>query len=471
MKKIISFFLALLVFTNTLYAGIGDAIDDFVDSNNILSNISEPRSFKVGNRMGYFGGSASIRIDTSMPPLASFNPPDLRVSCSGLDFNAGFISILNLDMIEQLLQQGGASLTWGLLIGLGYSLPTVSHVFEQIQKYVRMIQQLSGNLCALGKNIGQSIATTIQEGYKQDKSAREIASGAKGTFVETISDFWNNPDDYSKRTRGNIVYDAVVDAGMSADYAYLAMSLFGTMEWFPGDGSCNINEPEKADITVSVKPPLVKNIEDFKKYIYGGEIQRYSCGNACAVAGFVNSSCNNISVVNDSNYSGIKNKFYSSIKNVVQKIANGEIISSSDYEVVALKAIPNSADLFMYLATNYIKDPDLTLLQIDVISEYYAWWIIEALSIYADRAVNMNVSTILSKHNTPNEATKQYNQLVSQLTTLRGDIHKYFEKTRQELINFMNNIETFDKLRKQKSLQVGDFVTGKFNQSLSKFSF
>jgi hypothetical protein len=472
MKKVVTFFLIISIFVNTVYAGVGDALDDFIGSNsNILSNVSDPRAFKVGNRMGVFGGSASIRIDNSLPPLVSFRQPELRVSCSGLDFNAGFLSILNIDMIQKLLEQGGTSLVWGLMIGLSYSLPTVANVFEKIQKIVRLVQQLSGNICNLSMQIGQNIAESITEGYKHNKSARDIASGSVGTMTEAVSKFWDDPDGFSKRTRGNLVYDAVVESGLSSNYADLAMSLFGTLEWFPADGSCNISSPEKSDVTVIVKEPLVNNVNDFKAFIYGGSLKKYKCGSNCSAAGLINATCNNLSVISDGSYSGIKNDIFNSLKTVVLKIANGEALSETDESLLAIKALPNTADVYLFLATNYLKDPNLTLLQIDTLADYYAWWIVEAVTTYAERAVNMNVSKVLARHKTPDKINKEYNDMKQNLILLRGDIHDYFEKRREEVINMVKNMQEFETLRRMKADIIGTTMQGKFNRTLSKYSY
>ena len=208
-------------------AGIENDMENFLDGLGVMSNVQMPGSFKAGGRNIYSGGSMSMRIDNTIPPIMTFQPTSLRVSCSGMDFNAGLISILNLDMIQQLLEQGGTSLAWGLLIGLAYSLPTVSNVLEKIQKFTRWMQMLEGNICEIGKKIGSSLGESISEGFQHGKQASDIASGASGTMVEAIKDIWNNPDQFAQSTRGNLVYDALADLHFASDETYrAAMAIF-----------------------------------------------------------------------------------------------------------------------------------------------------------------------------------------------------------------------------------------------------
>ncbi|MGA1846221.1 conjugal transfer protein TraH [Deferribacter abyssi] len=471
MRRSIAFILALLIFSNSLYAGIGNALDDFISSNDVLSNISEPRKFKVGSNVGFFGGSMSVRLNnTNLPPLATFRPPELRVSCSGMDFNAGFLSILNIDMIEQLLQQGGASLMWGLLIGLAYSLPTVSHVFEQIQKYVRWIQQLSGNVCEIGKKLGMTLGSQIATGYENKKIEKDIASGSAGTTAEAIKDIFSDPDDYSKSTRGNLIYDAVRSAGMSDDYANWAMSAFGTIEWFPGDGSCSISDPEKVKVTVIPRYPLFENIEDFKNLVYGGKVRFYDCGSSCSVAGFVNATCNDMSI-QEENYAGLKDNIRDSLVSIVQKITVGTDVSDIEKETIALATIPNIADMIMYLAIIYLDDPAEAFVEIEQLSEYYAWWLVEAFAAYTEKALSSNAAIALANHRAPEKINEALDRLKANLASVRGDIHRYFAEQRKKVEQFYKNYEAIKSLKNAKSDITAGTFTNKFNKSLGSLSY
>ncbi len=136
-------------------------VDDMLD--NVLAGVytKQPGLIESPTQSALSGGSLSFRLNNSpfaANPLVTLNPPSMSLSCSGLDFDAGMLSLLNLDLFGDTLENAGSAMAWGVMIGLVYSLPGIGEAFGKLQDWSRQIQGLMQNPCEQGKKIGASIA-------------------------------------------------------------------------------------------------------------------------------------------------------------------------------------------------------------------------------------------------------------------------------------------------------------------------
>lgn len=172
-KKILSISIATAMLLNTsLYASstISDA----------MVNVTMPGSYtehdSSGNVKNYnmYTGGVAYRFNNSSypPPLYSVSPPSLQANCNGINLKGMFVSLLGLDQLGAMLQNAGASLAWGVAIGLIYSLPGVASAFKMINEWATKLQQLLGNMCQSGINIGMEMAKR-SEGYQDMKTKVE----------------------------------------------------------------------------------------------------------------------------------------------------------------------------------------------------------------------------------------------------------------------------------------------------------
>jgi len=447
-NKIVSIFMIIVVlsvtsipsspFIGVANAGIESDMEGFLDEMNVMSNIQMSGAFEAGGRNIYSGGSMSMRIDTSTPPIMTFQPPSLRISCSGLDFNAGLISVLNLDMIQNLLEQGGTSLAWGLLVGLAYSLPTVSNVFEKIQKYTRWLQQLQGNACQIGKNLGASLGGAIRESFQSKQKSEAVASGSAGTTMEAQADIWESPTEFARSSRGNLVYDALADLGIMDDETIkAAMGIFGTIEWFPQtdkSGDCSPNNPEEVNIIHRVYTPAMstKTSDIIEAFVNGGEIDTYSCSAHCAALGILSTSCTALAPTTV-HIDGFREKIYDTLYSAIKHLADGEGLTTMEQQYINAPVMPNFTDMILYLTTQYRQNKPI-LADLQAISEYYSYWMLEYMLSYVNNAIHKSKPILLSSKEVPSKLTDEIENFYATYRKASVDINKVFREAREKFI-------------------------------------
>lgn len=460
---------------NSANAGIANDMESFLDDMGVMSNVQMPGSFEAGGRKIYSGGSMSMRIDQTTPPVMTFQPPSLRVSCSGMDFNAGLISILNLDMIQQILEQGGTSLAWGLLVGLAYSLPTVSNVLEKIQKYTRWMQQLQGNMCEIGKNIGSSLGESIGESFQQDKKAEDVAKGAAGTMVEAMKDIWNNPDQFAKSTRGNLVYDALADLHFASDETLkAAMAIFGTVEWFPQtdeEGKCEPDNPEEVNVIFRVHTPTMstKSEDVINAFINGGEIDTYNCSVECATLGIVNTTCTGLTPATVI-LPGIKEEIYNTLYSAIQKLADGEALNPDERAYLRMPVMPNFSDMILFLTTNYRRNIPIQS-DLEVISTFYSYWMVDYFLSHINDAIHKSKPILLSSKRVPASITKEIENFFATYREASVELNKVFREQREKFIREISQSQQLANMSINKGKElISNLGTLNLGSSLSNFN-
>lgn len=454
-------------------AGIAEDMEGFLDDMGAMSNIQEPGSFSAGGRNVFGGASLSMRFDTTQPPLVTFSPPSLRASCSGLDFNSGLISILNLDMIQDLLEQSGSSLAWGLLIGLAYSLPTVKNVFETVQKIVRYIQQLQGNACEIGKKLGVGLGNQLfKTGHENKEASEDVAGGSAGTFAEAWEDIWNDPGQFAKNTTGNFVYDAISDlpgSGLSDDLKYAMMGMFGTIEWFPDSalpengGKCTPDNPEEANVIYRVHSPAisVKPEDVINKLLNGGKIDSYSCGSNCinVIGG---TSCTNLSPDTRQINRGLVEDVRTQLTVAVESFANRQTIPAEAKNYISVPVTPSFSDLILYLsAKKRLGEP--VNLDIDLLAHYYSYSLLQYIITYMSDILHKNKSLLMGSPDLPAGLTENIETFFQTYRETSGKIYEIIEKEQRKFLDtvdhqgFINQFLLTENSRQLNSLANGVF--------------
>jgi hypothetical protein len=187
-NKIIS---SLLVFT-IIGTDVAKASDSFWDDHT-FTNFTPAGSATDPNTgtKYYSGGSYHVKFRslTEFQPWVQVGAPELKVGCRGVDLNLGFGSLINFEQLSKQLQEAGASIAWGVLIGLAYSLPALKQVFDTIQEWAARIQHMLANACNFGKVIGQHIAD--KSGLKANLGDR--VEGWMGEIDSTMKEFIGGP--------------------------------------------------------------------------------------------------------------------------------------------------------------------------------------------------------------------------------------------------------------------------------------
>ncbi len=141
----------------------GGIITEKDSSGNVMNT-----TFHTGSFSFRFGGSFNYP-----EPIINLSPPKLSAGCGGLSVKGMFASVIGLDRFEEMLKNAGASLAWGIAVGLIYSLPGIGAAFRMIESWASKIQQLLANACQSGMAIGKMISE--EWGVKDNALSKTLA--------------------------------------------------------------------------------------------------------------------------------------------------------------------------------------------------------------------------------------------------------------------------------------------------------
>ena len=189
MKKIISIFLAIwLICVQSLVAF---NLSDVVDASSVSTDFGTWESPRTGTK--YFDGGSyrfAFKGQGKIQPLFQGSPPSAKMGCNGFSLSGGFVALLGIDEIKKLLSDSGATLAWGIMMGLEYATPGLNKIFTDLRNWARQIQQLLSNMCAIGQKIAKS------EGFK--KMMPTIFDSAKGdmnNLFDKLNSGWDGVSD------------------------------------------------------------------------------------------------------------------------------------------------------------------------------------------------------------------------------------------------------------------------------------
>lgn len=140
------------------------------DSNSVFNNVtsSSIATDPISGGTYMSGGAIEVRFKTtgSFPPIMSFGAPGLKASCSGITFDAGYAVFMNLERLGQQLSQAGASLAYGVLIGLVYTMPGVEQAFTKLNEWSQWLQSFLADSCNIGTRAGKELGKDAWRGIE-----------------------------------------------------------------------------------------------------------------------------------------------------------------------------------------------------------------------------------------------------------------------------------------------------------------
>jgi len=193
-KRIVIVMVLFSLFSQQIMA---TGLDSVLDGNSVSTSFGTWDSPRTGSRY-FYGGSYAFAFKQSgkYQPFFQGEPPGAKIGCNGFSLSGGFLALLGIDEIKNMLKSSGATLAWGLMMGLEYSMPALKRVFDTLRKWAREIQAIMQNSCNLGKTLMQNhpslkgIRETISDSYvgSVDSWIEDNLEGNMGTvdsFIDT----------------------------------------------------------------------------------------------------------------------------------------------------------------------------------------------------------------------------------------------------------------------------------------------
>jgi len=337
----------------------------FADINALLDNIvlgsysSPAGTIRSPNYTTFAGPSFGFRLNTSLinKPVLSWQLPRATISCAGLDFDAGWLSIMNLNTLAQMLQQAGASFMWGVAIGLVYSLPGIAEAYDMLQKWGRYSQFLGMNACQAGIAAGKGLYTAFREALKTESMENAIATGLKSTAEEALKNYKENIN--VEKAFGIFPYEVYYSSLSDKDLADLIASFTGVLLFYPADTNGSICARKECLDRVRVKylPPLGKLTID--QIIDGGAgyVEVYDCNwGMLSVDGKSVMFCSNVSEgglptrkINITK--GLADLEYDYLSEIVNKMEIGTTLTSNELTYLSTTPIQNLIKFLNYAKT------------------------------------------------------------------------------------------------------------------------
>jgi len=210
------------------------------------ATMTRPGAYESQSGGALMGGAVGVRIPNETFNLLNISPPRFSAGCGKIDLYLGSISFPSLSRFTDLLQQLGTSAVLGFAFQLALMelCQPCENIISKLEAAVRMINA-AGRLspCQIGQELGKlaagqpndfsRVATSVQDSVKEFG----VASGA-------LTDYWSNQDGERNQTtqsgaaqldgtpqdpKGNLVYQALTEAGWAVDDAKLMQSVLGTV--------------------------------------------------------------------------------------------------------------------------------------------------------------------------------------------------------------------------------------------------
>ena len=186
-------------------------LGDVLDGNSVSTSFGNWKSPVTGSRY-FYGGSYTFAF--SHPGryqlFVQGEMPGAKIGCNGFSLSGGFIALLGIDEIKVMLKNAGATLAWGLMMGLQYTMPALFNVFATLRKWAREIQTILENAC----NLGRLIAA-------RNPAVKKMKKTISNSYIGKINDWMSNQMKGAEGL-GNFIdtsYRAVINncAGLQGD--------------------------------------------------------------------------------------------------------------------------------------------------------------------------------------------------------------------------------------------------------------
>lgn len=157
-------FTVIVLFSLFIQQTMAVGLNDFIDTVHVSTSAGTWQSPRTGSRY-FYGGSYTFAFKHpgEYQPFFQGEPPGVHIGCNGFSLSGGFMALLGIDEIKTMLKNAGATLAWGVMMGLEYSLPGIMHIFTTLRKWADEIQAILRNACNLGRIIASPVTGKINK--------------------------------------------------------------------------------------------------------------------------------------------------------------------------------------------------------------------------------------------------------------------------------------------------------------------
>lgn len=191
-KKIIALLLIIpILFQQVAWAS--SLKDIIIDVNTSAGSWQSP---STGTKYHY-GGSYEFTFkgQSKFQPWVVADEPEIKIGCNGVSLKGGFLGLLGLNEIKDQLKDSGASLAWGVLLALQFTMPGIFQIFTKIREWATVIQRLLQNSCQIGTMLALSAINANKTKNDVDNHTNETSSGAG----EALNSFMQGADEFFKK--------------------------------------------------------------------------------------------------------------------------------------------------------------------------------------------------------------------------------------------------------------------------------
>jgi len=246
-KKIVTFFMALLVAFQPMVAGATDLNAAF---GNLLGpgaavSVNQPGGYQSGARNSFVAGGLEMRVPrpSSSPQLFSVTPPRVTAGCNGISAHFGGFSFISGAEFEKMLKSiaSGAALGFVSMMVMKVMCPPCEAVVQFLKSAAQAAARLSKDSCQWGQEMAQKFhsgdisigsstsicgATVASDGGSNDwLSAMSDACKSTESAVNTIKDM---NADAAKTPEGAANLDCKIGAGNTTWQRLTAFDTSGT---------------------------------------------------------------------------------------------------------------------------------------------------------------------------------------------------------------------------------------------------
>lgn len=186
-RKVVSLVLALSLVVNAPCVFAAGWVDDWVSQ-----KTSSGPNYYSGQQRGYAtAGGFNARWKSGMDYPISIQPPKFSAGCGGIDFFAGSISMLNMDMLVAKLQrilQNSAGIAFNM--ALETVCPKCANIMNVMEQMSNQLNGMGMNDCSMAK--GMTVAL-------KDAGKAAIDSYNEGTLGTSTEKGLSDGYEYAKR--------------------------------------------------------------------------------------------------------------------------------------------------------------------------------------------------------------------------------------------------------------------------------